>query len=146
VRHLCTVAVTALIFATACAKDDNDEPACQIAGTYSDVDTRVSGDCPITSDASLVTISANGPSAWFVEIQGVSGGCNAQTVSACKIQGKCDFSVVEPVSPDRNTGTIQFSWTFDASGFRGTSAVSIPPIAAVKTGCSSEASAVGTRR
>jgi hypothetical protein len=154
------IAVVAFVVGSAIACSDSKEgtgaPACSPVGTFSVQDTKLSGTCPSDESPGTVTVSAAQGSTtdFIVEFQGVSGGCDAQRLgSECKLQGKCDLTIANPADPRDAAGTLQFSWTFDAAGLKGTSTLSLPATAGaagadagVTPGCGAEYSSAGQRR
>ncbi len=156
-RRASAIAVVAcfLTVQLACSdsKDGTGAPACNPVGTFSVQDTKLSGTCPSDENPGTVTVSSAQGSAtdFIIEFQGVSGGCSAQKIGAeCKIQGKCDLTLASPANPQNSTGTLQFSWTFDAAGLKGTSTLAMPASligdAGVTPACGAEYSSSGTRR
>lgn len=131
----------------ACSSGADDEPACQIAGTYTTRDKKASGTCEDVGDEPTTwTVSGNVTDGYVVALGGATGGCTAESVGACKIQGKCDTTAQEPTDPTNDMGTIQFSWTFTAKGFDGSTIISVPPSKPVPAGCTSEYATTATRK
>lgn len=142
-RHV-LAAVSLLVILAACSGDEEDE--CPIVGTYSVTGASESGNCPDSvNETTIYTVSADGDG-FAVEIQGVQGFCDAQRVSTCKIQGRCDVGVKDPRDPANARGTLQFSWTFDPNGFKGTLAVSVPDALSLPGGCTGTNVQTGVRR
>ncbi len=150
-RPVIAIAVTVMVLVlVACSseKDGTGVPSCQPIGTFSVQDVRQSGTCPEDTQANTITVSAGAsPTEILIEFQGVTGGCPAtQLAGECKFQGKCDLTVIQPTDPARPTGTLQYSWTFDAAGLTGSSSLSMPPTATLTQGCVAEYSSSGPRR
>lgn len=132
----------------ACSASDPVAPAsCQIIGTYGLKDTMTDGDCPPPTGATVaVTISSDGAVGYIIQYEGLTGGCPAEIVAGCKIQGKCDLIVKDPIDPMKATGSLQFSWSFDAAGYSGVDSFAFPPAKAIAKGCHSDYSASANRR
>jgi len=131
----------------ACSSSAGEGEACDVVGTYVTTDAKQSGSCPdVGSQPTTWTISSDGAGGYVVETAGIKGGCTAQPVNACKVQGKCDVIVADPIDPAKNQGTIQYSWTFKDGGFTGSTVIFAPASAALKDGCSSEYVSTGVRR
>ena len=93
--RLVLVVASLLTILVACSSNDEDE--CPIVGTYSVTGASESGNCPDSvNETTIYTVSADGDG-FAVEIQGVQGFCDAQRVSTCKIQGRCDVGVKDEV-------------------------------------------------
>ncbi len=141
--------VVCLVFmgAVGCSSS-SDKDECPIVGTYAVLGAAESGNtCPDDiNEQTTYTVSAATGGGYTVAFQGVSGVCSAQDVSACKIQGACEFEVRDPVDPARARGTFQFSWTFSEQGFRGPVTIAIPAAKSIPGGCSGTSTQTGTRR
>jgi len=106
----------------ACSSSSTGSDACQIAGTYAlleKVDTSAENSCGATDDTSPSTITV-GPDGAIV-FQGVNGSCPG-TINGCTLTAACDGTLTAG-----GTLTVQISWTFDDSGFHGSSAVGERP-------------------
>lgn len=133
-------------FFVACSSSAEGEE-CTIAGTYTVVGAAETGNtCPDTSNAKTTYTVSPAADAFAVEIQGVQGTCVGRRVGACGLQGKCDVAVKDAVNPLDATGTFQFSWTFDETGFKGSATVDIPAAASLPGGCSGTSVQTGVRR
>lgn len=148
---LLAVPVVALL---ACSSSSS-EPSCQIAGTYTMTatpETKTSGCDAIANgpQTSTVTITARPPGMtgpdFAIELQGAQGACAGTLVEACKVQSKCDYNLTDAVDPKNSTGTVQFSWTFDATGFSGLNAGTFPAAKSVPGGCTFSSNATAKRR
>ena len=140
------VAGSFMLLAFAACASNADGESCQIVGTYAVTDSKESGTCPApsaTPDTYTISASEGG---FVVEVQGVNGSCTATSVSSCKIQGKCDVGVREPLDPTKARGTMQFSWTFDGKGFTGSSTYDLPPAKPLPDGCEGVYRQDGARR
>ena len=142
-RHALAAALSLLLAAACSSSTDGEE--CTIVGTYTVSAETEGGDCPDAKDGMTYTISRVGD-AYGVEIQGLSGGCIADPVGTCKLQGKCDLAISDATDPSNARGTAQYSWTFTGSGFSGSMAISIPPAASLPGGCSGSSRQTATRR
>ena len=137
----------------ACTSTTDKKSSCPIAGTYTVTGEATSDDCSSQStnesgaSSTTYTITAldSGDSTadFAIEIQGLAGGCVDDQINTCKVQGKCDLRIKDPVSPANDTGTFQFSWTFDASGFKGTYALNAPPAKSLPKGCTENGTSKG---
>lgn len=93
---------------------------CTIAGTYAatqKLDATAANTCGVKTDdaTTTVTVSADGE----VAFQGVTGSCPG-SIDACKLTAVCNGST--------STGghsTLQLSWTFNKTGFSGSTALGI---------------------
>lgn len=143
-RHA-LAAASLLALLAACSSDDGDD--CPIAGTYTVTGAAESGNtCPDTvNEKTTYTISPSGD-AFNVEIQGVQGACIGRKLGACGLQGKCDVAVKDATDPNNAKGTLQFSWTFNPTGFKGTLAVDIPAATSLPGGCAGSSAQTGVRR
>jgi len=136
----------------ACSSSGSSSPACKVAGTYTGFLDSQSGTCPssgsgtVTDTITARPAGASGPD-FILEITGLQGACELNYVdeAACKVQGKCDATITDALTPG-DKGTIQYSWTFDAAGFHGTSTVDLPPAKSLPNGCSGQATVHGTRQ
>jgi hypothetical protein len=154
----------ALLFASACASEPGASGAgggCKIEGTYTleaTLETQSAG-CedlfdpatnPNAGAQQVVTITAKPPGLrgpdFAIEIQGASGACAGDIVDACTVQTKCDLNVTDALDPNNATGTLQFSWTFSATGFEGLNSGALPPAKTAPKGCTFTSRAVGVRR
>ncbi len=150
------LALVGIGLASACSGTAENKATCPIVGTYTVTGTVESGDCssPSTDESgassttyTITKLDSGDPTSDFgIEIQGLRGGCIGDQIDTCKVQGKCDLRLKDPVSPSDDIGTYQFSWTFDANGFNGTYAVRLPPAKTLPKGCTENGSIVGTRR
>ena len=148
------ISVVGMTFAVvACSSSDED--ACVIEGTYSATAVMLpGGSCPDTNNDPVVdTITARPPGTtggpdFYLQITGTQGGCPLNRVagSACKVQGKCDVQLIDALDPNNAMGTVQYSWTFDANGFTGTSTVIVPAAKSLPKGCTAQASVTGKRQ
>lgn len=142
--------VSAVALALLACSSSDDEPACQIVGTYTMTavtETQTAGCAAVTDDGTptTLTISADG-AGYLVEIGGTEGSCPAEVIGACKIQSKCGLALRDPVDPNNATGTLQYSWTFKPDGFSGLNSGVIPAAKSLPDGCTFTSTATGTRR
>lgn len=148
-RRIWSAAVVGLVCLVACSDGDKDAPACSIPGTYTMTaapETQSSG-CSALPPAAPTTVTVNSAGGGYsIEMQSLQGGCVATLVEACKIQAKCDFQATDALDPAQATGTLQFSWTFDAGGFKGINSGTIPKARSVPDGCTFTSNATAQRR
>jgi hypothetical protein len=143
-RHV-LAAASSLLVVVACSSET--EEACPIVGTYSVVGVSESGDCPDPANQTpTYTISAAQSGGYIVEIQGIRGACTAENTGTCKVQGKCDVSILDAKDPRLATGTFQYAWTFDSGGFRGTASIALPDADSLPGGCTGTVRQTATRR
>lgn len=145
--RLVLVAASLVALLVACSSDpDGDE--CRIEGTYTATGKNESGNCPEgdpNAPPTTDTITKLPSGRYRLEIQGFAGGCDLDQVGTCKLQGKCDLGITDALDPN-DRGTVQYSWTFNATGFDGFSAITIPKATSLPDGCSANAHVTGTRR
>lgn len=142
----------ALLMVAACSSSsESDAPICKVAGTYVMTATpqTASEGCPLKSGEAgppvTITITPSGET-FAVEMQGAQGGCTATVPEACKLQTKCDLVETDAIDPGNRVGTLQFSWTFNATGFSGLNSGSLPPAGSLPKGCTFQSSATATRQ
>jgi hypothetical protein len=154
VRTIASV-VLGIVVIAGCTSSTDGNAGCPITGTYAVAGATESGNCASqstdesgsTSTTYTITRRAEGSSPEYaIEIQGLQGACGADHVDTCKLHGKCDILIKDAVSATNNTGTFQFSWTFDAKGFGGTYALTVPPAKSLPKGCTENGTTQGTRR
>lgn len=146
-RYVAVAAVAVALVVGCSSSTEGDEPACRLEGTYTATGMVETGDCPIDPNAppTTDTITKLADGRYRLEIQGTTGACDLEQVEMCKLQGKCDIAVSDALTPGER-GTVQYSWTFTATGFTGFSAVTVPRATSLPNGCSGTASITGTRR
>ena len=118
-RHIASLFVAAAAVAACSSSSGSD---CQVEGTYAlsqAIDTSADNSCNAsgTTSPTTVTVTSDGE----VGFQGVTGNCPGK-VSACKLTAQCDGTLT-----GGGVSTIQLSWTFDAKGFHGSSALGAQP-------------------
>lgn len=117
-----TLIATMLLLLTACSSEADDRPACTIAGLYKTkavVTESTCGNVKAGETTDIIeTMTVSGDRA-TLSIQGVSGGCTG-TVDGCTWVASCDLA--DPDTGAKN-GTAQYTRTFTATGFTGTSAI-----------------------
>lgn len=152
-RVCAAAAVGAFVAVNAACAAETDADECRILGTYTMTatpETQSAGCSAISGNegdtgSTTVTISSVGTD-YVIELQGAQGACKGSLVESCKLQSKCDYVVTDALDSADDTGTLQFSWTFDASGFRGVNSARIPKATSVPEGCSFTSNATATRR
>lgn len=147
--------VAASLFALVAACSSADEPSCRIGGTYTmtatpDIQTEGCSDLPQGPTSSAVTLTprpagATGPD-FALEMQGLSGACAVNQSDTCKLDGKCDVTIIDATDPANNIATLQITWTFTESGFSGLNSGSFPAAKSLPRGCAFTSKANGTRR
>jgi hypothetical protein len=128
-----------VLLAVASCASSNSNSDCTPAGTYVVSYTRDAknpGDCPFPNglmpDTATVTYSGETASVSFLSISGACAG----PVTSCGMSCKQTFS---------NGGTVQLSWTFDAAGVHGLTAMFLVSDTSGKT-CSASWNGTGVKR
>jgi hypothetical protein len=137
------LAVGLLVFEGACASAD--EPACVVDGTYTVTGVRESGNCAESSDPITDTFTTLSNGSVKLEIQSLPDLVPIGTMSGCKWTAAGSVTILDASGPEKK-GTLQYSYTFNRTGFAGIVSVYVPPATSLPAGCTGTTKATGTRR
>lgn len=131
---------------TACSSSSSSS-SCQVAGTYTVNGAVESGDCQTSADPVTDTFVANSDGSVTLLIQGLPDfHCTGKVDSACKWTAACTSLVTDATSSSQNEATLQYSYSFSASGLTGIVSESFPPAKSLPNGCRGTVKVSGTRR
>lgn len=129
-----------------CSSDD--APVCMVDGTYSVTDEIESGNCPDSGpDVVTDTFRTYPDGLVALDIQGAPELTPVGVVNEmCTWTSSGVATVTDALSEDNNKATLQYSYTFNATGFSGILSVAIPPTKDLPNGCTGTARVTGVRR